>query len=164
MQDDPQVRIRPATAEDRPALIRQFLALNLHEDAIMGDRRRDLEGAVEALQVVEAEVERTNGAVLVAECDGRVIGHMVLTFIDGPVYLRPERRAHAYVKELYVHEEMRGRGLGQRLLHEAERIARQRGYRRLMLSVVAGNEIALRAYARFGLVPNSLDLVKELGE
>ncbi|SNB74071.1 L-amino acid N-acyltransferase YncA [Arboricoccus pini] len=157
-----EIVIRPAVAEDRDALIEQFQLLNQHEDDILHDRRRDREGGEEALDVVLAHVAKTDGLLLVAERTGRVLGHICLTFEEAPVYIRPERRRYAYVKELFLREEARGLGLAQKLLSHVEAIARARGYRQLMISYVAGNELAERAYERFGFETYGIDRLKRL--
>lgn len=156
--------IRPARDEDREAILEQTWLLNRHEEPIVGNRRLDRAGAEETLARGEARVAKTNGAKLVAEREGEVVGHLFLTFETAPVYVREALRPYAYIDELYVRERCRGQGIGQALMAEAERTAVARGYRQLLVGVQTGNAPAEAAYARFGFVPFSLELIKRIGD
>jgi len=101
--------------------------------------------------------------VLVAELDGRVVGHLFLEFRQDPVFVRAELRPYAYVAELFVREEARGRGVGKALMREAERIATGRGVGRLMVEVLAGNASAEAFYARCGFAAHAIELGKAIG-
>ena len=157
------VLIRPARDEDREALLEQTRLLNLHEEPITGNRRLDRAGAEDTLAAAEARVARSDGVKLVAEAAGRVVGHLFLTFQKAPVYVREEFRPYAYIDELFVREDCRGRGIGQVLMAEAERISVERGYRQLLVGVQSGNVSAEAAYTRFGFAPFSLELMKRIG-
>jgi GNAT superfamily N-acetyltransferase len=156
------VTIRLAGAADRPLLAAHHLALNIHEDAIFPNRRTDAGGGEASLAETEERIARTGGLTLVAEADGRVVGHLALTFEAGPAYVRAEERPYAYVAVLFVDPAARGRGVATTLLAEAERIAVERGYTQLLVSVQSGNAEAERAYQRFGFRPYSADLIKPL--
>ncbi|SDL98543.1 Predicted N-acetyltransferase YhbS [Halogranum gelatinilyticum] len=81
------VRIRAATADDLVAVMRLFDAAVLEADAgEVGDRISD-------------------GSVLVADADGRVVGALAL---DG-----------SHVDAVAVQKERRGRGIGRRLVEAA---------------------------------------------
>ncbi len=154
--------IRPAIPADDPALVEQFLELNRHEDRISGDRRTDRKGARLALEAARQSVSQSNGAALVAEIDGGIVGHLFLVFRDDAVFVREEMRRHGYVTELYVRPEARRRGIASALLAEAERLTRARGVTRLLVGVLAGNSLAEDLYARHGFTPYTIELAKVL--
>jgi ribosomal protein S18 acetylase RimI-like enzyme len=54
------------------------------------------------------------------------------------------------VKRIYLLNRFRGNGLGRRLMQEAEKSARARGYGRLLLGVYARNKAAIAFYERLG--------------
>ena len=155
--------IRPALAADREALIEQYLGLNRYEEPIAGNRVLDHAGAVESLADAEERLARNNGTALVAELDGRVVGHLFLEFREHPVFVRAALRPYAYVAELFVREEARGGGVGTALMREAERIAAARGVGRLMVEVLAGNAMAEAFYARRGFKAHAIELGKAIG-
>jgi len=152
--------IRDARDEDRDALVEQFLELNQFEEPIAGDRRTDRPGAVACLDAALARVAETGGAALVAEWDGKVVGHAVVVFETSPPFVREELRPYACVSELFVREGLRGRGIGTALLEAAEAVAAARGVRRLTIGVLAGNVRAAALYARFGFTPHAVELEK----
>ena len=63
-------------------------------------------------------------------------------------------RAIGHVKDLAVHPEWRGRGVGSSLLSRALSVLEARGVRRVKLEVRAGNRAAQELYRSFGFSPN----------
>lgn len=156
------VTLRPARDSDRPTLVDHHFALNVHEHAVCPNRRTDRDGGEASLVETEERLARTGGVTVVAETDGRIVGHLALSFEMAPAYVRDEDKPYAYVAVLYVEAAQRGRGIAKALLSEAERIALERGLTQLMVSVQSGNAEAERAYDRFGFRPYSADLIKPL--
>lgn len=154
--------VRLAQPSDESALVDQFQGLNVHENGITKDRRTDYSAAQESLAAAWQSVHQTDGQVLVAELDGRVIGHLFLLFKIDAVFVERELRPYAYVSELYVTEKARGRGVASALMNEAERIAKRRGLPRILVGVVAGNKEAEALYGRLGYAPYTIELTKNL--
>jgi len=61
------------------------------------------------------------------------------------------------VHDIVVHQDERGRGIGQSLLAWAETRARELGCCKLTLEVLSRNERAMASYRRAGFVPYELD-------
>lgn len=61
------------------------------------------------------------------------------------------------IHDLYVADEVRGKGTGQAILSFIETEARARGCCKVTLEVLTGNTQATSAYQRFGFVPYELD-------
>jgi ribosomal protein S18 acetylase RimI-like enzyme len=68
----------------------------------------------------------------------------------------------AYIYEIFVHPEFRGRGVGTAALREAERWAAQAGKTTLALNVFWHNEGARRLYARFGFAADRVRMSKSV--
>ncbi len=90
--------------------------------------------------------EQSLGVVLVANQDGRVVGSVMLlctlsTALGEDVCL---------LEDLIVAPDLRGRGIGKRLLDAAVDEARRRGWVRITLLTDADNEAAQRLYERRG--------------
>ena len=156
------VVIRPARDEDREALVEQFQGLNRYEERFVGNRKLDRAGGEESLVHAEKRVRETDGIAVVAEVGGIVVGHMFLTFERHGACVREEVRPYGYIAELFVREEMRGRGIGRALLAEAERRTKERGLDHIMLGVLTGNSVAERAYERFGFKPYATEMTKPI--
>ena len=60
------------------------------------------------------------------------------------------------IHDIVVHESSRGQGIAQHLLSALEDHARQHGYVKLTLEVLQGNDIAKRAYEKYGFEPYQL--------
>jgi len=154
--------IRPATPADRTALDEQEQLLNLYEEPFSRDRRLDRAGSVAAMDRLHERVAASNGTILVAELNGAVIAHLVLTFEQHGPFVREDLRPHAYVADLYVRQAHRGQGIGTKLLAEAEKIAVARGVPRISIGVLSGNDGAEKNYRKFGFNPYALELSKDL--
>ena len=70
--------------------------------------------------------------------------------------------SYGFVSELYVSPEQRNRGYGLELLREAEAFFARMGIRCIELSVVAGNEGALKFYEQHGFKRDYYNLRKEV--
>lgn len=63
-------------------------------------------------------------------------------------------RAHRgiYLEDIYVSDKYRGQGLGEKLLREIARIAKERGFERIDFNVLDWNQAAIDFYFRLGAV------------
>jgi ribosomal protein S18 acetylase RimI-like enzyme len=86
-------------------------------------------------------------AWLIAEGE-RPVGYVVLTVSFSFEY----RGCDAYIDELYIAEEHRGRGIGRRAMEFVETVARELGVNAMHLEVSRDNEAALELYRRIGYV------------
>ncbi|WP_169566490.1 GNAT family N-acetyltransferase [Sneathiella limimaris] len=66
------------------------------------------------------------------------------------------------IHDLAVLSKYRGLGLSQRLLQEVEKVALEKGCCKVTLEVLSANNVAKKAYLKFGFAPYSLD--PEAGE
>jgi ribosomal protein S18 acetylase RimI-like enzyme len=90
--------------------------------------------------------DKTYGqAWLILEGDQHV-GYVVLTVSFSFEY----RGYDAFIDELYIAEEHRGRGIGRRAMRFAESAARERGVNAVHLEVSPDNQAALELYRRAG--------------
>lgn len=88
-----------------------------------------------------AGFDPASDASFIAEVDGRMVGSVLVTRADATT---------AKLRMLHVETEMRGRGIGARLLDAALGFARDRGYRGMSLWTNAVLEDARRLYERRG--------------
>ena len=92
--------------------------------------------------------DSTYGKAWLIVCDEKHVGYVVLTVSFSFEY----RGCDAYIDELYIAEECRGRGIGRQAMEFAEGAARERGVNAMHLEVSRDNEAALELYRRAGYV------------
>lgn len=133
------IMIRPAEMRDVEAMVELLGALFSIEADFTFDPDRQRRGLA---LLIRNDADR----VLVAECEGRVIGMCsVQTLIS-----TAEGGRVGLVEDMVVAPELRGKGIGQRLLGEIERWAADSGLTRLQLLADRTNEPALAFYDRQG--------------
>lgn len=151
------VGIRPARRKDRGQVVDMSLAL-------LDEHRREYGSDVVSDRATVRQVRRTvsshvrKGAVLVAESEGALIGFVLVS--RARFVLRTARPAGS-ITDIYVVPGHRGRGIGSSLLAAGLSWLRQRGYRRVLLNVSAGNP-ASRLYERAGFRPFAQSMEIEL--
>jgi ribosomal protein S18 acetylase RimI-like enzyme len=156
------VTLRTAVPADRDAVIELIHRLNVFEADLVGDRRRDYGGAVGYYDELLQRLTRRQGCIVLALEGGVVVGAMGFSLDEDAAYVTADVRRHGTVTDLIVHEEWRGRGIGQMLLAEAERLTREAGLKRLFIGALVANEPARRIYGKFGFEPYVSLLIKEL--
>ena len=137
------IRIERATERDVPAILQMIRELAVYE------RMLDQVVATEAGLREALFSGRQDAEVLLAYADAAPAGfalffHNVSTFVG---------RRGLYLEDLFVKPELRGAGIGKRLLVELARIAVERGCGRFEWSVLDWNEPAIGFYKKLGAVP-----------
>jgi ribosomal protein S18 acetylase RimI-like enzyme len=101
-----------------------------------------------SVAVYEALLQDPAVTLLVAECDGHLVGFSQVR--NGTGHALVKERAASELDRLYVHERFTGRGIGRDLLRHAEKAAAARGADTLWLTAWEGNARALQFYPRRG--------------
>ncbi|MBL8790533.1 MAG: GNAT family N-acetyltransferase [Rhizobiales bacterium] len=110
-----------------------------------------------------AEVSEHNGRFLVADDGTRLVGYCtLLTDRDSSDQFDEVLYRYAYVGDLVVATEARGKGVGALLIAQCEATARASGRAWLRLSVMAANSGARRFYSANGFEENLILLEKKL--
>lgn len=68
----------------------------------------------------------------------------------------------AWIHDISIDEEQRGKGYGRALLNGLEQVAREHGHESIALSVFAGNDYARQLYERAGFKSTSIRMSKRL--
>lgn len=157
------VRIEPAGDGDRPTIERFVAAIQEHERETVPELRPGAEIAASYANRVR-EMVRTRDGVLLLAWDGDTPVGLIAAWKDedDDPLLRPEYREQGYVSDLYVVETHRRRGIAGLLVAAAKTAMRERGCRRLCLSVKATNAAALGFYEADGFRPYELSMWKRL--
>ncbi|MDI6601788.1 MAG: GNAT family N-acetyltransferase [Thermoanaerobacteraceae bacterium] len=96
-----------------------------------------------------ARLDRSKELILVAECEGRIIGFLTLYRYFGG---RSPKVQHVGEIGINILDGYRDKGLGYRMMNFAIDWARRRGYTKLCLSVFSTNERAIYLYKKCGFV------------
>src|SRR5262249_24498218 len=99
----------------------------------------------EPWETVADDVEDTiaNGVALIAEDDDAPVGYSLASVV-------PQTPIRGHLYDLYVHADVRGRGVRRELIAETAERLRQRGVTHLSLDVALTNDSARRLYERLG--------------
>jgi L-amino acid N-acyltransferase YncA len=90
--------------------------------------------------------------VFIAEADGRIVGFQVIE----PFVSYTSTMDHVAHLGTYVHAGFRGRGIGRRLAQVTMGFARQQGYEKVVIYVMADNELGLAYYRGLGFEERGL--------
>jgi ribosomal protein S18 acetylase RimI-like enzyme len=109
----------------------------------------------------EAWMSVNTAICLVADgASGEPIGYLVARLCDGPDDTFAVASSYAELSSLAVEPAHRGRGVGTALLDALDQRLEALGISDLTVTVMAGNDDALRLYRRRGLVPAELVLLR----
>ena len=149
----PSLRIRPATAADRPDLRRAVVQLQDHERRLHDSRLPGEEVADAYLGRIESRAAQS-GATLVAEMGGAFAGFVAGWIEESDAIIEtPDSDRFAFVSDIFVAPEFRGRRVAGQLLGAIERSLARPGITRLRLCALAANDSATLAYRRDGFLP-----------
>jgi GNAT superfamily N-acetyltransferase len=142
---DLALEIRPAVRQDLDAII----DLILH-DSLSGSPPDEQTGATSAqIDAFDTIAAHPDNEIVVATLGGEVIGTLQLTFIPG---LSSQGAWRAQVEAVRVRADLRGQGIGARLMEWVIQRARDRGCRLVQLTTNRARLDAHRFYERLGFV------------
>ena len=147
------IKIRPARTSDLSALTELLAELFAIEQDFVATPRRQRQG----LKLILSAPEEWQ--VFVAEVGGRVVGmcsiHRLISTAEGA--------ESALIEDMVVHEGLRGKGIGRKLLAMAEEWSFAQGLRRLQLLADRDNKKALAFYRRNGWSRTHLICLRKTG-
>jgi ribosomal protein S18 acetylase RimI-like enzyme len=144
------VRVRPATADDVPALIELVQAIDVGSGTFSGKPLQD--ASTEHLRERFAEIldEADRMLLVAAEESGAVVGMLAARNDEvGAIDLTPV----LHVTHLIVAPASRRRGIGRALLAGAVQLADEAGVEHLLATAAAGSREGNRYLARLGFGP-----------
>ncbi len=144
------MQIRTAVQQDLPSVKQLYTQLN---QALAGYQPDDFTPDLQSDPFFQELLGKPEYEVLVAEEDGRVVGIAALKEAHTPPYALYVPRRFAYLMDLCVHADYRGKHIGTQLLDAAKAWTRQRGLEYLELTVLEENRGAAALYQREGFRP-----------
>jgi aminoglycoside 6'-N-acetyltransferase len=157
--------IRPATPDDEPAMVALERASAIHHASVDPTRWRVPPNDAIAAYRRKRRTADPDGAAIVAEADGRLVGMVELLPRGFTAEAGAARESIPSVDiGLSVASEWRGRGVGTALMRAAEDWASEHGARRIILDLAAANTRAHRLYERLGYEVHGLLMDKVLSD
>lgn len=158
------VTVRDFIEADTEAVIELVRQLQVHEADYFDRMKPPGDIGPGYLRAMHDACAEHDGAILVAESDGRVLGYAVLlTQMSSSGEPDEVLYRYARVADLAVERTARRQGIGRNLLSECERRARLAGVPWLRISALAGNAGAIAAYEKFGFGKLLVTMEKPLG-
>lgn len=139
----PDVEIRPARASDAAAFLEFWRGIVAEERFV---RTEVVDAPVRAYRRRFRRHDDDDETDLVAIVGGRLVGHVNVQRERHPV------TRHVASLSIAVAADVRGLGIGTRLMEEAVGWSRRAGVEKLVLAVYPHNEAAIALYRRFGFV------------
>ncbi|WP_420412346.1 GNAT family N-acetyltransferase [Roseibium sp.] len=133
--------IRPVVADD----LDRFAGLITQMEHHYGG---DIDPLVVSERLNRRFQEYADLVFLIAEDGDALLGHATMS----PLFPAGQTNPAYFIKDIFVTEAARGRGVGEALLRACAKEARKRGAPRLDLTVDANNPDAARLYERLGAV------------
>ncbi|WP_349433952.1 GNAT family N-acetyltransferase [Pararhizobium sp. A13] len=144
-----QISIRKAKRDDLPDIISLFASdvLGGHGDTSEPDAYSDYLAAFERIAAAP------NEALYVAELDGEVVGTFQTTVLTSLV---GRGSSNMMIEAVQTRQEMRGKGIGEMMMHFAIGEARRQGLSKVQLTSNKDRRDAHRFYERVGFEPSHL--------
>lgn len=138
-QETGGVTIRQAERRDSEELLSMMIQL------------AEFEGYADGFRVTKPELEKRlfedkDFCVLIAEVDGRASGMLVYYYLPFTYDLRP----WVMIKELFVKDECRSRGVAKRLMTALAKVCVEQGSQKIRWDVLSSNVNAKRFYESLG--------------
>lgn len=148
--------------QDEPAILAFIRQLQDYEAAFEANRRTDPDFAADHWHQVQHRCAERDGAIFIAEQDGRAVGWAFVHEEHGELFIAEPERRHGFLAEIFVEPAARGAGHGKALIQACEDWSRARGHRLMTIGVLAANARATRAYQASGYAPYMVTLRKYL--
>lgn len=123
-----------------------------YENVMMIEYKCKIVGMVSGYTYIEKQGFTKN---ILSQFPGGVKIRIMMFSVVGKVlsrFLGPRENEDYYLQSIALVSQMRGKGLGQRLMKHCEEIAVKKGCKSLSLDVSSKNENAIKSYKKFGLV------------
>ena len=155
------IMLRQASGKDKEVAIELIHELNVAEAAIQDDRHTDMAAAAAYYAELMQRLSTRSGKLILADVNSETVGLMGFSIDRDAAYIVAERNRHGSVTDLVVRKAWRGKGVGRRLLEEAERLTKEAGLKRLNIGVLHRNTGAAALYREFGFEPYIEILTKD---
>jgi len=139
LETELKIKIVEASTADIPLISKMIEQLYISENTVY--RESEVNSALAALIG-----DTSNGGCWIFVSEGGIAGYMII----GSAFSVEFGGKTAFIDELYISEDYRGKGIGKTALKFAEKFAKEKGYKYLRLEVELSNTIAQKIYRANG--------------
>lgn len=159
----PPIIIRDAVSGDKPMLVAFMGELQRHYTEMDENRTIPEEMAQPQVEALEEWCSGADGGFLVAEMQGSVVGFVAYGVLKrfGFSFL-PENRSCGWISDLFVDQSHRERGIGRRMMAEAENRLRASGVKQIEINTLFENIEGRAFYESEGYTPDHVQYAKQL--
>ena len=112
-------------------------------------------------KIFEKDLKSKKGAIFALEDNGKYKGYIfVLTFMPGME--KSDRYSPAYISDLHIEKPFRRKGFAKKLIKEAEKWAKEKNKKEIILDVGTFNKGAINLYKSLRFKDKSIKLEKKL--
>ena len=146
------ITIRLASIADLDQVGRIFAEENRYHVELLPERFRVVEPII-THEWFASVLSTSTQALFVAEVDGQAVGVLLLREMQSPEDPIFRLRRYVTIEEIALSQPYRGRGIGRRLVKQAEQWALERGIGQIEVDVWERNQPAIAFYERLGFEP-----------
>ena len=150
------IHVRRATIKDLYATQSLSLALFEYEKAYTNEYDLAWSHSADGQKFFTKRLKSHSMFILLAQVDEQIVGYVAVCIAK---ILWRMYNPIAEIEDLCVAPIYRGKGVGKKLIDEVTRIAKTRGAKRLRVTAIAQNDLALHFYRKNGY--NDVDIFLE---
>jgi len=142
------MKVRKATIDD----INEIADLYIEQFCIMKDLQPDFyQEGEQSKAFIQGVIESDDSDILVLT-DNAIVGLALLQTKETPDFPFFVKHKYAYLMDIVMTKDCRGKGMGSILLEEAKKWAIDRELEYVELDVLSGNDNAIRFYRKHGFM------------
>lgn len=155
--------IEPYQTKDFACLVNFVAAIQEHERVAVPELKSGKEIGNSYAEYLLKMVDKNNGQILMAHIANEAVG-VICAWVDKDEdqLLQDDAKDHAYISDIYVEENYRGKGVAQKLVEAIEIAMINKGCKRIRVCSKASNMQALNFYKATGFNAYEVSFSKSL--
>lgn len=143
-----QIKIRKAVENDVPFMVelwKEMMDFHKERDQVF---TRTATGHEDWTEFITGHISKEDSCVLVAECDGRIVGHCLAFITESPPVLATKQ--YGLFQDIAVTANYRRCGVGEELVKEMLKWFRNHNIERIEVKVSVHNELSTAFWRKMG--------------
>ena len=157
-----QINVREAVENEISAMVelwKEMMDLHAERDQLFTRKATGHEGWIE---FITGHISKEDSYVLVAECDGQIVGHCLAFITESPPVITTKQ--YGLFQDLAVTSNYRRCGIGEELVNKVLTWFAEYGMKRIEVKVSVHNELSTAFWRKMGFKPYLETLYLRTGE